>query len=70
MNGQITIDGLTDKIEIRGTFSGWKTVTKEEAGRFANGWYKRITTNIDKEAYINERLRGTTYAELMKEMKP
>ena len=65
MTGQISFDDLTDKVEIRGMFSGWREVTREEAIKFAIGWHKRITTNIDKEAFINKRLRGATYTELI-----
>jgi len=69
MNGQISFDDLTDKIEIRKTFSGWHTATREEAIKFVNDWNKQICTNIDKEEFINARLRGATYLELIKDDK-
>lgn len=57
------------KIEIRGTFTGWKEVTPERAREYVK-ILKRGITNLndtDKNKYINsKRLRGTTVEELEK----
>ena len=61
MNGQISLDELTEKkIEVRSLFRGWVEVDREQAKRFAKGL-------MGNEESKNGRLRGITYAELMEE---
>lgn len=68
MNGrQIElIDISPEEIQIKSLFTGWHGATEEQARQFAKTLCNYITTAIDREAYINTRLRGTTFAELLK----
>lgn len=67
MDGQITFSDLPEQIYIKSLFSGWREATREQAEQFAKNMWNSITTSINREEYINSRLRGTTYAELIKE---
>mgnify|MGYP003408032390 CR=1 FL=1 len=60
------IDVAPEEIQVKSLFTGWHGATEEQAKQFAKTLYNHITTAIDREAYINTRLRGTTFADLMK----
>ena len=61
------IDITPEEIQIKSLLTGWHGATEEQAKQFAKTLYNHITTAIDREAYINTRLRGTTFAELAKQ---
>jgi hypothetical protein len=66
MDGQISLSDLPEQIYIKSLFSGWREATREQARRWATHIVNHSTGRFDREEEINSRLRGITYAELMK----
>lgn len=59
-----------DNIQIKSLFSDWHTVSREQAGRYVKHFMLTAVALQGKELvdYIEQnRLRGTTVAELMEE---